>query len=656
MRLKMRIPRKDVPCVIHEEREDTCVNCKTAIVLSIMSVVFSILLIGGGTGLIVAFTGRLRSCTNHEDCTTKNPCTEDRCDQLVCVSDKIDGCCIEDQDCGASTCYNSFCDNTLFTCRLSPPLNGTLCNDYNECTVNDRCSGYKCVGQRLTCDTGSSCSSGICVKGTGCVFTAALDATACDDNNKCTVADMCWRGMCASGTQKSCSHYDSACSLGVCDTLTGDCISVPRNERDACDDQLICTKQDQCIEGVCRGEIDKCWDNNPCTVNKCVEGIGCMLKYEDYNMTCSTTCCGGDCPDGYLCADGTCVQMGTTNAQIRFIDYEIEICAAGGHRLVMDYVLDSDPYTIGNDTRYIIPKTLSDIGAQTGQNLGFMDEKRNLQNAIIGEFVRSAFILTTACQIVTQENCDSIFAMRTYAFYVELHHCLSVSPNEPNCLDFNIQVAATIDLSISDCTQFTQYQHIPIYGVGVLYADGQRYTGIVQNMLGGLNQITVGYESPAYPNPSIMTMTKKFRICRVDVNHYLKDCVRGSDPNCINTGCFGWDPSNTPIIEYHDIVADGYVTTMAKTLWSTVSCYNENNYNAPSSVRCSENKCPNTTNGAGWVAPMDDGFRFSTTPLQTNGTTKEWTFDILFGIYFCNATRRLRTSHTDYHNTVTLVI
>ena len=635
----------------------------TIIVIVVIGVILLLTIIGAGTGIAFALTSNVISCTTHEECLTKNPCTEDKCDMdaKLCISDKIEGCCVEDKDCGASPCYNAFCDAKSFTCRLHPPLNGTICDDFNDCTIDDRCVGYKCEGKRLTCDTGGSCSSGVCLKGSGCIFTAALDGIGCNDNNKCTVGDQCWKGMCASGIQKDCSHYNTVCARGVCDTNTGDCVSVPINERQACDDGLICTIQDQCIAGKCRGEEDMCYDNNPCTINKCVEGIGCMLRYEDFNKTCSTTCdCDDQCPEGYTCADGTCVQMGYTGSQIRFLDYEIEMCASGGHRLVMEYALDSNSISIGDDTRYLIPRTLGDITSPTGQALGFIYEKRNLQSMIItNDLARSAFTLTTRCQNVTIDNCDTIFSMREYQFYVKLHHCLSTSPNEENCLDNNIVVAASIQLSIRDCTQFTQFQFISLYGTGVLYALGKKYIGIVDETVlkTGLDYITVGYETPAYTNPNVIVMTTNFRMCRPDINHYLKDCVSGKDTHCLKTGCYDWDPNDTPIIEHYDIMVNSVVTPLAKTSWETTTCYNEDDYNSPSSVKCSENKCPSTTNGIAisWPGPMDDGFHLNTLPIKSwSHIPREWTFDMKIKLHMCNHT--LRSSNNIYHNIVTLVI
>ena len=629
---------------------------KWCVVVTILAAIAILLGIGAGTGIIVALTRN--KCDEHKDCYKSNPCSEDQCVDGECKHSMVEECCLTDDECGGSVCYNAFCDTSRNTCVLQSPKNGSVCNDYNDCTINDVCVGFKCEGKHLTCDTGSTCSTGQCVKGQGCVMTAAIDGTQCSDNNACTMGDECWKGMCASGIQKDCTHLDSVCSIGVCDMNTGDCIAVPLNERHPCDDGLGCTINDQCHEGVCRGEVDQCYDNNPCTINKCIEGIGCMLRHEDFNKTCTTTCGrNAGCPLGFICADGTCVDMGYSDANIRFIDYEIEQCDVG-HRLVMDYVLDSEVYHIANDTRYILPKTLDDIVAMEDQPLGFIDQKRNLQTVMItSTTARSAFTLTTACQNVTQLNCDTIFSMRSYEFYLKLHYCMSISPFEQNCLDDNIVVKASIALSISDCTTFTQFQHIQPYGIGVFYAFDKKYTGISEDPLFAvLESIFVGYETPIYDNPYMRTRTTKFRICRPDPHHYLADCVSGKDENCIVTGCFGWDPSDSPIVEYYDVV-DGSPTAIAKSTWGLVTCYDEDDYNAPSSVICSQSKCPDTPNGKNvpWVATMDDGFYMNTQPIKSTSGVKEWTFDLQFRLHVCNETLRSSGSST-YHNIVTIVI
>lgn len=627
------------------------------ILIFILVGLFVIMAIGAGTGIIVALTRN--DCNEHKDCYKNNLCLEDSCVNGKCVHKPIDECCQVDEDCGSSVCYNAFCDTNRNVCVLSSPNNGTACNDYNDCTINDMCVGFKCEGKHLTCDTGSICSTGQCEQGKGCIMSAAPDGTVCSDNNKCTVGDECFHGMCASGLQKDCTHFDSVCSRGVCDTNTGECVRVPLNEREPCDDNIQCTINDQCHEGVCRGEVDHCYDNNPCTINKCIEGIGCMLKHEDFNKTCTRTCgVNYACPLGFVCADGTCVDMQYVDANIRFLDYEIEQCDVG-HRLVMDYVLDSEMYEIANDTRYVIPRSLNDIVAMETQPLGFIDLKRNLQTVMVTSTTsRSAFTLTTACQNVNQLNCDSIFSMRTYEFYVKLHHCMSISPFEQNCLDDGITVKASIALSISDCTTFTQTQHIEPYGIGVFYAFQKKYTGISEDPLFAvLENFFVGYESPVYDNPNFRTRTTNFRICRPDVHHRLANCVSGKDTSCTITGCFNWDPADSPIEEYYDVVVDSSITAIAKSEWELISCYNEDDYNAPTSQICSESKCPNTLNGLNvpWVAPMDDGFLMNTKTIKSSTGVKEWTFDLQFKLHLCNNSA-LRSTGENYHTIVSIVI
>ena len=163
------------------------------VVITILAAIAILLGIGAGTGIIVALTRN--KCTEHKDCYKSNPCSEDQCVDGECKHALVEECCVTDEECGGSVCYNAFCDTSRNTCVLQSPKNGSVCNDYNDCTINDVCVGFKCEGKHLTCDTGSTCSTGQCVKGQGCVMTAAIDGTQCSDNNACTMGDECWKGM-----------------------------------------------------------------------------------------------------------------------------------------------------------------------------------------------------------------------------------------------------------------------------------------------------------------------------------------------------------------------------------------------------------------------------------------------------------------------------
>lgn len=80
-------------------------------------------------------------------------------------------------------------------------------------------------------------------------------------------------------------------------------------------------------KSICAGVT--CFDNNPCTVDACVEQIGCMIQHRDYNSTCIPGChTDFDCPHEYICYDGTCIKLSTsvTSMQVRYIGYEIGAC------------------------------------------------------------------------------------------------------------------------------------------------------------------------------------------------------------------------------------------------------------------------------------------------------------------------------------------
>lgn len=445
-------------------------------------------------------------------------------------------------------------------------------------------------------------------------------------------------------TCDDCSDLDSDCSSGVC--KDGKCEIKHLNR--SCDDKLYCTTDDKCVDGKCVGVENPCWDNNPCTYNKCVEGTGCMLQQQDVgicNSTCSKT---EDCPGLYTCADGTCVLLDDKGSTIRFIDYNLDNCPSG-KRLVMDFILETIPYTIGNDTRFILPLYVTDFTSDGVQPLGFIDEVTNLDAVHVNNTVRIGFTLSTECQVFTPTNCATIFSFRNYKFFINLHHCLSVHNHEHCLTNTKTNIGASIDLSIYDCTEFSQSQEIQIRGEALIFdSSGNQMIPPFESPLGD-TRITVGFRSDVYTNPTLRAVTTAFRICTPKENHRLSDCVLGLNPDCIVSGCFNWDLQDYPIERYYDVVYDG-ITPIAKTEMDVASCYDESVYLNNS---CFGNKCPDTTTGINlpWVAIMDDGFHLSTNLLQN----KEWTFDFKFKIYICNNRRRLN-EEKEYHNILSINI
>jgi len=62
---------------------------------------------------------------------------------------------------------------------------GQRCDDGDPCTLDDRCAGGVCGGDRLPCDDRDPCTDDGCAPGSGCFHEPGTGA-ACDDGNGCT--------------------------------------------------------------------------------------------------------------------------------------------------------------------------------------------------------------------------------------------------------------------------------------------------------------------------------------------------------------------------------------------------------------------------------------------------------------------------------------
>ena len=95
---------------------------------------------------------------------------------------------------------------------------------------------------------------------------ATLEGAPCDDGNLCTVDDVCTNGMCV-GTPKECvATHACAMSIG-CNPSSGRCEQEPAREGQACDDDNVCTLEDVCRAGVCGGRAA------PVLGERCERGI-----------------------------------------------------------------------------------------------------------------------------------------------------------------------------------------------------------------------------------------------------------------------------------------------------------------------------------------------------------------------------------------------
>lgn len=86
-------------------------------------------------------------------------------------------------------------------------------------------------------------------------WSQAINGTACDDGNGCTLGESCQEGACGVPTaQVSCpasAPANPCIADSRCEPSTGACVVTPRES--ACDDGYACTTADACVAGECRG-------------------------------------------------------------------------------------------------------------------------------------------------------------------------------------------------------------------------------------------------------------------------------------------------------------------------------------------------------------------------------------------------------------------
>ena len=260
-------------------------------------------------------------CINDEQCMqSDNPCVVGQCDPYSsrCVLVADDALCDDGQYCNgvetcdleegciagtpiecpdSSECALGVCDETDNACKIElrhdwcddfkvcttdecdldlgcqHVANEDDCDDGDVCTINDRCSEGICAGEPNTCEDENACTSGTCRAGIGCVY----EPVDCNDDNVCTY--------------DFCNPYD----------LDGDGCYYENNNL-PCDDENVCTSGDFCVEGECLGTgATDCSDDNECTDDFCVPGLGC-----DHSDVQDGTPCGD--PDSYdRCHAGLCV-------------------------------------------------------------------------------------------------------------------------------------------------------------------------------------------------------------------------------------------------------------------------------------------------------------------------------------------------------------
>jgi hypothetical protein len=252
-------------------------------------------------------------------CDDGNPCTDDACyPQTGCSNNNNTMACDDGDVCTLDdACFNGECvangtldcdDENLCTDDVCDPWNGCSnpantapCDDQDACTVGDVCADGACVsGEAANCNDVNPCTDDSCDALAGCQY--ANNSEPCDDGDKCSNGDACVDGQCFSGKPLECDD-SNPCTDDSCDPATG-CVNLDNVAQ--CDDANFCTTQDVCDTGACKGgPAPECDDGNPCTDDSCDPAVGCVHK--DNSLLCDD---GNACSQNDVCMGGKCIGTG----------------------------------------------------------------------------------------------------------------------------------------------------------------------------------------------------------------------------------------------------------------------------------------------------------------------------------------------------------
>ncbi|MFT7622601.1 MAG: hypothetical protein ACI9WU_001774 [Myxococcota bacterium] len=214
-------------------------------------------------------------CDDDDACTEASFCTAGSCggDSVSCD----DGNLCTDDNCDAGTgCVHSF--------------NQGACDDGNECTESDICDAGSCGGTPVVgcgCDTDADCGE-------------------FEDDDPCNGTLVCAANKCVVNpeTVVVCPPSDeSGCTANVCNPTTGSCEENEAPDGKECNDDNACTVGDLCLGGTCTSDaLIPCDDENPCTDDACEPEFGCVA-------TPNVNSCddGDDCTVGDTCSESVCI-------------------------------------------------------------------------------------------------------------------------------------------------------------------------------------------------------------------------------------------------------------------------------------------------------------------------------------------------------------
>ncbi len=256
----------------------------------------------------------VKGCPPGEACDDGNPCTVgDTCDEDAnCVGTDVD-CSGAGDQCNTASCDPNGADGNCDV--LTPLPDGTECDDDDACTDADQCTAGACGGTVVDCSgAGDQCNAASCdpngAEGNCDILTPLPDGTACNDDDACTDADQCTAGACG-GTVVDCSGAGDQCNAASCDPngAEGNCDTLtPLPDGTECDDGAACTENDQCTAGTCGGtDVDCSGAGDQCNSASC-DPNGAEGNCDILTPLADGTACDDDqlCTENDQCTAGTC--------------------------------------------------------------------------------------------------------------------------------------------------------------------------------------------------------------------------------------------------------------------------------------------------------------------------------------------------------------
>ena len=187
-------------------------------------------------------------------------------------------------------------------------VDGTACDDGDLCTVEDICIGGACIaGGPRSCTEEGACRQGTCDPTEGCVYEDVDDGRPCEVN--CFGEAACVAGVCTEKPESEvvCPASDNECiDKYTCDRDTGEC-TIPefRPADSVCNsDDNVCSLEYCDGKGTCQtsGAMDDCKTKqqaNPCWTYSCTPKTGCVPTHFVEGLSCDD---GNGCTLNDACA------------------------------------------------------------------------------------------------------------------------------------------------------------------------------------------------------------------------------------------------------------------------------------------------------------------------------------------------------------------